>query len=101
MICTQHNAKVIQTDWPGFVEQKNRGFDYVSGQWVLFLDADEVVSPSLATEIKQTISMDNNIAGYRFYRVNWWQDKPLYHGRTQTQTHLKHSVCLLSARTGK
>ena len=42
-------------DWPGFGIQKNRCIDYLDTDWVLALDADEVVSPELAEQIRCVI----------------------------------------------
>ena len=49
-------AKVHTTlDWPGFGPQKNRALALATGDWVLSLDADERVSPSLQQEIMSTV----------------------------------------------
>jgi glycosyltransferase involved in cell wall biosynthesis len=55
-IAEQHGAKVLVTqDWPGFGKQKNRALDFATGDWVLSIDADERITPELATEIKQAM----------------------------------------------
>ena len=38
---------VFVRPWPGFAAQKNFGIDQAHGEWILSLDADEVVSPAL------------------------------------------------------
>ncbi len=49
-------AQVFETeDWPGFGMQKNRALELANGEWVLSIDADERVSPSLAREITEVI----------------------------------------------
>jgi glycosyltransferase involved in cell wall biosynthesis len=59
-IATAMGAHVLQTsDWPGFGPQKNRGLEQAKGRWVLSLDADERVSPSLAAEILSVIRPDS------------------------------------------
>jgi glycosyltransferase involved in cell wall biosynthesis len=51
-IAQSKGAKVIQsTDWPGFGPQKNRALDLAKGQWVISIDADELVTQALQTEI--------------------------------------------------
>jgi glycosyltransferase involved in cell wall biosynthesis len=65
---------------------KNFGFTKATGDWILSLDADEVISKELAQEIKAVSSQQ--IAGYWIPRKNiifgkwiehglWWPDKQL------------------------
>jgi len=44
-------ARVIERDWPGFREQKEFAVRAAAHDWVLCVDADEVVSPKLAAQI--------------------------------------------------
>lgn len=44
-------ARVIETDWPGYGPQKARAEAWCRHDWVLNVDADEVVTPALAAEI--------------------------------------------------
>lgn len=50
-IAVAHGARVIERDWPGYRAQKQFAMDVCSHDWVLNLDADEVVSPALREEI--------------------------------------------------
>lgn len=55
-VAIAHGARVVSTpDWPGFGLQKNRALALATGRWVLSLDADEVVTPALASQIKQIV----------------------------------------------
>lgn len=45
-------ARVIENPWPGFAAQRNVALDAASSRWILELDADERVSPSLRSEIE-------------------------------------------------
>jgi glycosyltransferase involved in cell wall biosynthesis len=46
-------ARVMETPWPGdFSMQRNRAEAFAACDWVLQLDADEVVTPELAGEIR-------------------------------------------------
>ena len=49
-------AKVIETDWPGYGRQKNRAIEASSSDWIFSLDADERITPALATEILSKIN---------------------------------------------
>ena len=44
-------ARVVLTDWPGHVAQKNRAVAEARHDWILSLDADERVGPALARAI--------------------------------------------------
>jgi glycosyltransferase involved in cell wall biosynthesis len=56
-IARAHGARVrIARDWPGFGPQKNRALDALSTDWVLSIDADEVVTPELAASIRAAIA---------------------------------------------
>jgi glycosyltransferase involved in cell wall biosynthesis len=56
-IAEAHRARVIEArDWPGFGPQKNRALDALSTDWVLSIDADEVVTPELAASIRAAIT---------------------------------------------
>ena len=50
-IARAHGARVIERDWPGYRTQKQFAVDAASHDWVLCIDADEVVSAALAAEI--------------------------------------------------
>jgi glycosyltransferase involved in cell wall biosynthesis len=44
-------ARVIEQPWLGFPAQRNVALDNARGEWVLEIDADERITPELATEI--------------------------------------------------
>lgn len=50
-IARAHGAKVFVESWKGYGAQKNSAIDKASGDWILSLDADEIVSPELAEEM--------------------------------------------------
>ena len=43
-------------DWKGFAEQRNRLLRHVNGEYIFFLDADEVIPPALQQEIRAAAS---------------------------------------------
>jgi glycosyltransferase involved in cell wall biosynthesis len=61
-------ARVVETDWPGYVAQKNRALEHVTHDWVLSIDADERVSPELAVAIQRALADDPSVAGFRVAR---------------------------------
>ena len=56
-ICRNHGATIIMSPFVSFPDQRNRALQACQGNWVLFLDADERITPALQHEIamlKQT-----------------------------------------------
>ncbi|SMC27340.1 Glycosyltransferase involved in cell wall bisynthesis [Andreprevotia lacus DSM 23236] len=59
-IAAAHGAQIGSTaDWPGFGPQKNRALALLDTDWILALDADEVVTPELAAAIRAAVTADN------------------------------------------
>lgn len=65
-----------------FSKQRNFGLKKAKNKWVMFLDADEMVSNKLAQEIKTVISNDKDINGYFFKRNDSFAGCFLRHGET-------------------
>jgi glycosyltransferase involved in cell wall biosynthesis len=52
----KHNAKIFHHDTADFAELRNFGLEKATGEWVLYIDADERVTPSLKENIQFQIS---------------------------------------------
>ena len=52
-------AKVIFNTWPGFGQQKRFGEEQCRNEWLLNLDADEVVTPALRRSIQSVFEHGN------------------------------------------
>jgi glycosyltransferase involved in cell wall biosynthesis len=64
-IAEAEGARVICNPWPGFGQQKRFAEDHCRNDWVLNIDADEVVTPELADEIKDLFEQEAlNLAVY-------------------------------------
>ena len=65
-------AEVIQRNFDHYAGQRNAALDEVKGQtdWVLFVDADERVTPNLADEIREKIGLPDYV-GWRIPRHNY------------------------------
>lgn len=80
-ICRQSGAKVISHKSEGnFDRQRNIGIDNASGEWVLQMDADEIVSEGLKQGIQKVLADNLDCAGYKFKRKNYFLGKPLLYG---------------------
>ena len=75
-------ARVVETDWPGHVAQKNRALEHATHDWVLSLDADERLSDELAASIREALAAPEPLAfdAFTVSRLNHWQGAPLRHG---------------------
>ncbi len=69
-ICRLHGVQVYVEPWRGFPAQRNRALHLCRGDWVLFLDADERVTPELRQQIAACTGMAAIIAGYEIPRFN-------------------------------
>jgi glycosyltransferase involved in cell wall biosynthesis len=79
-IAKAYGAKVIETDWPGHVEQKNRALEACGQPWILSLDADEPISSELATNIHALFAAgDPEHNGYEISRLTWYLGDWLRH----------------------
>ena len=54
-ICKEYTDKVFYNPWPGYMAQKNLAIDKASHTWILSIDADERVTPLLASEIQEAL----------------------------------------------
>lgn len=76
-LARQFNARVFVRPWPGFGAQKNFGIDQASSEWILIIDADERVTPELASEIETLLRSwsTNDPVAYRMPRRNVFYGK--------------------------
>jgi len=87
-ICRKFNVKFVQHKFDGHIEQKNRAITFASNQYVLSLDADEVLSGQLQKsilEVKQNLSFD----GYKFNRLTNYCGKWIKHTGWYPDTKLR------------
>ena len=64
-----------------FATQRNFGLSKAREDWVLFVDDDEVVSRTLADEIKKAIQ-NENYSGYHLKRLDRYHHQIIRHGET-------------------
>ncbi len=70
--------KVFQREFTGFSDQRNAALQYAANDWVLIVDADEVVTPELASEIRQAVERCE-YDGYRVPRLTVFIDRQMWH----------------------
>jgi glycosyltransferase involved in cell wall biosynthesis len=84
-IAKKFNAKVFQKSLDGdFASQRNFGLSKAKGKWVLFVDADELVSENLKLEIVSKINnpLDSK-TGYFIKRKTFFLGKNLKYGQAR------------------
>lgn len=89
-IAEQAGAQVLQFQWDGkYPKKRNWALQNVDfeTEWVLFLDADERVTPELVEELRRTLP-DTPHVGFRISFTNWFMGRPLHHGDVFTKLPL-------------
>lgn len=71
------NVKIIDGEFLGFGPTKNRAATYAKNEWILSLDADEVVSKELYSAIKNSTLETNTL--YSIKRINFYKDREVKH----------------------
>ena len=76
-IAKKYGAKVIDKKWQGFAKQKNYAISCAKNNWVLSLDADEILDDELKKEI---LDIDyNKYDGFYIPRKNFFAGKQVKH----------------------
>jgi len=114
-IAQAHGAKlIVERSWPGFGPQKNRAVDALDTEWILSIDADEIVSPELAKSIRESIrepshtvySIDrlSSFCGQWVYHSGWYPDwipRLFRRGVARFSDDLVHERLLFDAPVGR
>jgi glycosyltransferase involved in cell wall biosynthesis len=96
-IALSHGAKIVEGAWPFEGDRRNAGIAACSHDWILEVDADERVTPALASEITTVLKTAepgcflvgyDNFIGRRHVRFGWGA----YNGVT-VKWSLFHRAC--------
>jgi glycosyltransferase involved in cell wall biosynthesis len=80
-ICREFTQQVHQHEWLGYIGQRNLIREMASHPWVLFLDADEEISPELRVGIQHEFELrDSQYVGYEFPRLVHYLGRWIRHG---------------------
>ncbi|MFD0963013.1 glycosyltransferase [Pseudofulvibacter geojedonensis] len=115
-IKSHDNVKLITNKFQNFSNQRNFALEHASHDWVLFIDADERVTPNLKQEIIETVnSSSKEIIAYEMYRKfffkrelirfsGWQTDKVFRLYKKQAVTYKKdllvHELLDIKGSTG-
>lgn len=71
-VARQYTEKFfVNEEWPGFGPQRRLAQSYVESDFVLWLDADERVTPELKQSIEATLLAPQENAAYTISRLSW------------------------------
>ncbi|MBI3366227.1 glycosyltransferase family 2 protein [Candidatus Roizmanbacteria bacterium] len=84
-IARKYNVRIYRCHEIDLGKQKANGLKKAKGEWILFLDSDEIISPGLKKEILQLLkskaqSQNSDIVAYKIPYQNHFLGKPLYYG---------------------
>ncbi|WP_316634123.1 glycosyltransferase family 2 protein [uncultured Flavobacterium sp.] len=77
-IVSDLGAKLMFRKFDNYSNQRNHTIESATGEWILFLDADERVSTELQEEILKTINL-NKCDAYRIWFPHFFMDRFLFH----------------------
>lgn len=78
------NVKVVQRVFDNFAAQRNYALSLASNSWILFIDADERLTPELQQEISTVINQKNSAPAYYMRRIFMFENKKLRFSGWQT-----------------
>lgn len=78
-LAQQEGALVVERRFDNFSAQRQAVLDSINAEWLLFIDADERVTPSLAAEVEAVIAAGRD-DGYWISRRNWIVGDEIRHG---------------------
>jgi glycosyltransferase involved in cell wall biosynthesis len=89
-IATANGARVLQHDFEGYGPQKAWAVNQAEHDWVLVIDADEIVTPELRHEIEQRLERDAGAyAGYEIPISLVFLGRLMRHGGEYKMRHLR------------
>lgn len=91
-LCTESGCLVFKREFDGYGSQKQFAVDQATHNWILSIDADEVVSPELSTEIrswKTDPESGKGPAGFTIPFSLFFMGKILKHGGVGSEYHIR------------
>ncbi len=86
-ICEKYNVKFIQKEWMGYGPTKNFGHQQATNEYILSIDADEVLSEEL---IQSILAVKHNLANaYAFNRLTNYCGKWIKHSGWYPDTKVR------------
>ncbi len=116
-IAQSKGARVLRHALENFAAQRDAALEAVEAEWILFVDADERVTPALAEEVRRVIGYTgdqaragwwiprhNFMVGHRMRGGGWYPDyqlRLLRRGRARyDRAHPVHEIVILDGKAG-
>jgi len=78
------NVKFLEREFKNYTDQRNFAIDQANNDWILFIDADERLTPEFKQEVVETISQEPEFSAYLVYRIFMFRDEILHFSGWQT-----------------
>ncbi len=65
-------VELFQREYKYPADQKNWAIEKARGEWILILDADEVLTPHLSEEIRRTVNSETPVCGFFIKRAGYF-----------------------------
>lgn len=85
-IAERYGAKIYTHPWQGYAKQKQYAMSLCRHEWVLNLDGDEAINPSLINALSAVMAQDS-ADSVRFWRNDIFIGKPLSHWSKKPNNH--------------
>ncbi|GHD48845.1 (heptosyl)LPS beta-1,4-glucosyltransferase [Marinobacter persicus] len=69
----------VSEDWPGFGPQRQRAQEHARGEWLFWVDTDEVVTDDLAASIQDVVARGPENTVFQVKRLSWFFGRFIRH----------------------
>ncbi|MDI5895036.1 glycosyltransferase family 2 protein [Flavobacterium algoritolerans] len=83
------NVRFIENRFENYSSQRNFAISQAKNDWILFLDADERLTPALKEEIIETLRTNKTYSAFLFYRKFMFENTVLHFSGLQTDKILR------------
>ena len=89
ILASEMGVKVIEREFTNFSEQRNFAISLAKNDWIVFFDLDEILTPSLKTEIKKVITNSEGNVAFFVKRDFFFMGKSIHFGGWQTDKAIR------------
>ena len=79
-ICREHGVDVHETRWEGYGKTRKKLFSLATQPWILWLDADELITDELAVELEALFAGPIGLDAFEINLIVYFQGKWVRHG---------------------